>query len=99
MVRLTPWTVWQDCNLVLYGNGQPTFTSGTNGLGYPPCRLVVSGAGGAGIAVLDSTNAVLYVLGIYSPPGTPYGVMPVGAVLHEVSATEVPRMQPRDAIG
>lgn len=76
----------QDCNLVLYANGVATFASGTNGLGVPPCRTVISSAGAGGFAVLDSTNAVLAsVLGVYSPAGTPFGVLPQGAIAHEVS--------------
>ena len=75
----------QDCNLALLnGLNQTIFASGTAGAGSQPCRLVVSGAGGGGLAVLDSTNATLYFEGAYSPPGTLPGTLPTGTLLKQV---------------
>ena len=80
-----PAVAAQDCNLVLYDTkGTPIFYSGTYNQGTAPCRLVVSGAGGGGIAVLDAKNATLYSQGAYSPPGTPAGTLPNNAVLTQV---------------
>ena len=69
----------------MYDNhGNPTYYSGTYDQGTAPCRLVVSGAGGGGIAVLDAKNVTLYSQGAYSPPGTPAGTLPANAMLTQV---------------
>ena len=76
----------QDCNLELQnGNSQTIFQSGTADQGSGPCRLVVSGAGGGGFAVVDSNNVALYTQGAYSPLGTVPGTLPANAVLTQVS--------------
>lgn len=74
----------QDCSLVLYSGGasyNALFDSDTFGQGSPPCRMVVSSAGGGSFAVLDSANAVLFSRGAYSPAGTPPGTLPSGGQL------------------
>ena len=65
------------------------WASGTFNKGGAPCRAVVTGDGGGGFAVLDSTNAVLFSAGAYSPVGTPYGQLPVGGVLQQVGLTRM----------
>ena len=76
----------QDCNLVLLnGNSQTVFSTGTANQGTGPCRLAVSGAGGGGFAVLDSRNATLYLEGAYSPAGTLSGTLPADSVLKQVT--------------
>ena len=67
------------------GNNQTIYSSGTGHSGTGPCRLVVSGAGGGGFAVLDSNNATLFYEGAYSPAGTLQGTLPTGAVLKQVT--------------
>ena len=77
----------QDCNLVLLSGSQQTiYSPGTANQGSQPCRLVVSGAGGCGFAVLDSQNATLFFEGAYSPPGTLPGTLPTGTVLKQVAS-------------
>ena len=78
----------QDCNLILYGGG-PTdttalFATNTYHRGEQPCRLMVSGAGGGGFAVLDATERVVFSAGAYSPEGTPEGTLPAGQTLSQV---------------
>ncbi len=79
----------QDCNLVLYNDGgkapqYAVWASGTYNKGIAPCRAVVTGHGGGGFAVLDSTDAVLYSAGARSPAGTPFGQLPAGISLQQV---------------
>ena len=71
--------------MLLNGNKQTIFSSATADQGTSPCRLVVSGAGGGGFAILDFKNATLYSQGAYSPPGTLPGTLPAHAVLTQVS--------------
>ena len=66
-------------------NSQTIYQSGTANQGTGPCQLVVSGAGGGGFAVVNSTGATLYSQGAYSPAGTLPGTLPANAVLTEVS--------------
>ena len=70
--------------MLLTGNNQTIYSSGTANKGTGPCQLVVSGAGGGGFAVIDSKNATLYSQGAYSPPGTVPGTLPANAVLTQV---------------
>ncbi len=70
-----------------YGSNAPQYAvwaSGTYNKGVAPCKAVVTGDGGGGFAVLDSTNAVLFSAGAYSPAGTPYGQLPVGGTVLQV---------------
>ena len=76
----------QDCGLeLLNGINQTIFSSGTTNKGTGPCQLQVSGAGGGGFAVVDSTGATLYSQGAYRPAGTLQGTLPANAVLTQVS--------------
>ena len=72
---------------MLYSGGayesNALFASDTFGEGSPPCRMVVSSAGGGGFAVLDTTSAVLFSRGAYSPPGTPPATLPAGGELSQ----------------
>ena len=75
----------QSCTAVLRnGLNQTIFTFGTANQGTGPCRLVVSGAGGGGFAILDSSNAVQDFEGAYSPAGTRPGTLPAGSALKQV---------------
>ena len=75
----------QSCTaLLLNGVNQTIFTFGTSNQGAAPCRLVVSGAGGGGFAILDANNAVQDFQGAYSLAGTQQGTLPVGSVLKQV---------------
>ena len=81
----------QDCNLVTYDAlGQPIFASSTTAAQEnpdvtPPCRLVVSGAGGGFIAIIDSfasgdqSDTVLY-----TRPLVGDGIMTEGQILPQV---------------
>ena len=71
--------------MLLNGNSQTVFSSGTANQGTGPCQLVVSGAGGGGFAIIDTLNATLYTQGAYSPPGTVSGTLPANATLTQVS--------------
>ncbi len=74
---------------MLYSGGasesNALFASNTFGQGVQPCRMVVSSAGGGSLAVLDSTDAVLFSRGAYSPPGTPPATLPAGQELDQAS--------------
>ena len=80
----------QDCNLVLYGNngtvrnaGTAVFATNTYGQGVKPCRLIVSGSGPGGFAVLDAVNNTLYSAGSFypgDPPATLYPNQELGPV-------------------
>ena len=75
----------QSCTaLLLNGANQTIFTLGSSNQGAAPCRLVVSGAGGGGFAILDANNAVKDLQGAYSPAGTQQGTLPAGSVLKQV---------------
>ena len=80
---LTLCNCMQDCNLALLnGSNQIIFQSGTANQGTGACQLAVSGAGGGGFAVMDSTGATLYSQGAYSPPGTVPGTLPATQSSH-----------------
>ena len=72
------------------------FATGTYNKGMAPCRLVVTGDGGGGFAVVDSLNSTLYAGGSYSPSGTPYGVVPAGVQNKQVKARQscMPTLMP-----
>ena len=75
----------QSCTAqLLNGNNQAIFTFGTSNQGVAPCRLVVSGAGGGGFAILDANNALQDFEGAFSPAGTQQGTLPAGSVLKQV---------------
>ena len=75
----------QDCTaLLLNGLSKTIFSFGTSNQGTAPCRLVVSGAGGGGFAIIDANNIVQDSEGAYSPAGTQQGTLPAGSVIKQV---------------
>ena len=71
------------------GSNQTIFTFGTSNQGAAPCRLVVSGAGGGGFAIIDANNAVQDFQGAYSPAGTQQGNA-AGRLRPQAGATGTP---------
>ena len=75
----------QNCIAVLVtGAGQAIYSFRASSQEATPCRLVVSGAGGGGFAIIDANNVVEYSEGAYSQAGTPQGTLPAGSVIKQV---------------
>ena len=80
----------QDCNLVLYDvNGGVLFATQTTKQfepnATPPCRAVVSGAGGGFLAIIDSfANGDQSDTALYTRPLVGNGIMNEGQILPQV---------------
>ena len=95
----------QDCDLALLdSNGGTVFRTGTTAqyLGpqvTPPCRLVVSGAGGGFVAIIDSfASGDQSDTALYTRPFIGNGIMREGQILPQVlllGSSHLPGMLPR----